>query len=47
MKSVNLLLSSAPNSATANAYVTVYMAVHSDMLGRCVKPKFGSLISHN
>jgi len=41
MKSVNLLQSSAPGSATANAYVTVYMAVHSDKFGRSVKAKFG------
>jgi len=42
MKSVNLLQSSAPGSATANAYVTMYMAVHSDKFGMFVKPKFWS-----
>jgi len=42
LKSVNLLLISFLTSATAEAYFTLSVAMHSDKLSRCVQPTFRS-----
>jgi hypothetical protein len=40
LKSVNLLLSSVLRSATAEAYFTLFMIMHSDKLGKYINPPF-------